>query len=80
MDVERVVRTHISSNDSVDEVPQDLLEGVYSRSFPNPQENGADDHLCYPQAVRNGQVGLLEIVRALGDYLTSTEDEVRVKG
>jgi hypothetical protein len=35
MDVERVVRTHISSNDSVDEVPQDLLEGVYSRSFQN---------------------------------------------
>ena len=31
-------------------------------------------------AVRSGQVGLLEIVRALGDYLTSTEDEVRVKG
>jgi hypothetical protein len=44
------------------------------------QENGADEHLYYPQAVRNGQVGLLEIVRALGDYLTSTEDEVRVKG
>ncbi|WWC65616.1 uncharacterized protein I303_108236 [Kwoniella dejecticola CBS 10117] len=30
--------------------------------------------------VNNGQVGLLEIVKALGEYLTSTEDEVRLKG
>ena len=38
------------------------------------------DRLVPLSAVRSGQVGLLEIVRALGDYLTSTEDEVRVKG
>ena len=31
-------------------------------------------------AVQEGQIGLLEVVRALGDYLTSTEDEVRVRG
>jgi len=30
MDVERTVRTHISSNDSIDEVPFDLLQGKYS--------------------------------------------------
>lgn len=31
-------------------------------------------------AVNTGKVGLLEIVKALGEYLTSTEDEVRLKG
>ncbi|WVR08275.1 hypothetical protein IAU60_005322 [Kwoniella sp. DSM 27419] len=30
--------------------------------------------------VNHGQVGLLEIIKALGEYLTSTEDEVRLKG
>ena len=34
----------------------------------------------FPIAVQEGQIGLLEVVRALGDYLTSTEDEVRVRG
>ncbi|WVW86641.1 hypothetical protein I302_108694 [Kwoniella bestiolae CBS 10118] len=32
------------------------------------------------QGVNNGSVGLLEIVKALGEYLTSTEDEVRLNG
>ncbi|KAJ9107913.1 hypothetical protein QFC19_002656 [Naganishia cerealis] len=31
-------------------------------------------------AVEEGQVGLLEVVRALGEYITSTEDDVRRKG
>ncbi|WWC73452.1 uncharacterized protein I206_107422 [Kwoniella pini CBS 10737] len=30
--------------------------------------------------VSNGQVGLLEIVKALGEYLTAAEEEVRLKG
>ncbi|WWC93066.1 uncharacterized protein L201_008031 [Kwoniella dendrophila CBS 6074] len=32
------------------------------------------------EAVNDGKVGLLEIVKALGEYLTSTEDEVRLNG
>lgn len=31
-------------------------------------------------AVQSGSVGLLEVVRALGEYITSPEDDVRRKG
>ncbi|WVQ79530.1 hypothetical protein IAT38_001629 [Cryptococcus sp. DSM 104549] len=55
MDVERLVRTQISTSDLAP--PQELVQGVNS-----------------------GSVGLLNVVKALGEYLTSTEDEVRLKG
>ncbi|GHJ87563.1 hypothetical protein NliqN6_3965 [Naganishia liquefaciens] len=32
------------------------------------------------RAVQDGSVGLLDVVRALGEYITSTEDDVRRKG
>jgi hypothetical protein len=31
-------------------------------------------------AISNGHITLLEVVKALGEYLTSEEDEVRTKG
>ncbi|OCF43478.1 DNA repair/transcription protein MET18/MMS19 [Kwoniella heveanensis CBS 569] len=32
------------------------------------------------EGVNGGQVGLLEVIKALGEYLTSPEDDVRLKG
>ncbi|ODO00637.1 DNA repair/transcription protein MET18/MMS19 [Cryptococcus wingfieldii CBS 7118] len=55
MEVERIVRTHVSTDDLTP--PQELV-----------------------QAINNGQTQLLQIVKALGEYLTSTEDDTRLKG
>ncbi|WVQ75192.1 hypothetical protein IAR50_004803 [Cryptococcus sp. DSM 104548] len=55
MEVERIVRTHVSTDDLAP--PQELVH-----------------------AINNGQTQLLQIVKALGEYLTSTEDETRLKG
>lgn len=30
--------------------------------------------------IQDGHVGLLEVVKALGEYITATDDDVRVKG
>ncbi|KIR60191.1 DNA repair/transcription protein MET18/MMS19 [Cryptococcus bacillisporus CA1873] len=55
MDVDRLVRTHVSTADL--NPSQELVQGVNS-----------------------GQIQLLQVVKALGEYLTSTEDDVRLKG
>ncbi|EAL20722.1 hypothetical protein CNBE0870 [Cryptococcus deneoformans B-3501A] len=55
MDIERLVRTHVSTADL--NPSQELVQGVNS-----------------------GQVQLLQVVKALGNYLTSTEDDIRLKG
>jgi DNA repair/transcription protein MET18/MMS19 len=30
--------------------------------------------------IQDGHVGLLEVVKALGEYITATDDDVRLKG
>ena len=75
MDVERICRTHISSTDEL-KAPAELVRGgsnliVISGLVLNKSQ---------PLAVQDGSVGLLDVVRALGEYITSTEDDVRRKG
>ncbi|WWD04098.1 hypothetical protein V865_002163 [Kwoniella europaea PYCC6329] len=54
------------------DVPRIVRTQISTSELNPPQE--------LVEAVNNGTVGLLEVVKALGEYLTSTEDEVRLKG
>ncbi|WWD20081.1 hypothetical protein CI109_104555 [Kwoniella shandongensis] len=54
------------------DVPR-LIRTQISTSELNPPQDLID-------GINNGSVALLEIVKALGEYLTSTEDDVRLKG
>ncbi|WRT69441.1 uncharacterized protein IL334_006427 [Kwoniella shivajii] len=54
------------------DVPRVVRTHISSSELDPPQD--------LVDAVNNGHVGLLEIVKALGEYLTSTEDDVRLKG
>lgn len=73
MDVQRIVSTHISLG---------VSSSSPSTSTPAPLPTLASDPP--PQqlvdGVSSGEIGLLDVVRALGEYLTSTEDPIRIRG
>lgn len=67
-------RTHISSSDDL-KAPVELVRGALTATVLSDASSTS-----HPIAVQDGSVGLLEVVRALGEYITSTEDDVRRKG
>ncbi len=75
MDVERIVRTHVAASDAA-AAPAELVAGEAWRLLlcdrPDPKRDMT--------GIEVGQIGLLEVVRASGEYITAVEDSVRVKG
>ncbi|WVF68679.1 hypothetical protein IAT40_003451 [Kwoniella sp. CBS 6097] len=54
------------------DVPRIVRTQISSSELDPPKE--------LVEGVNGGQVGLLEVIKALGEYLTSPEDDVRLKG
>jgi DNA repair/transcription protein MET18/MMS19 len=71
MDLTRIVRTHITTGEL--NPPAELITCMCC--FLSSQRI-----LSSSSALDNGAVPLTDVVRALGEYLTSTEDETRLKG
>jgi len=71
---ERLVRTWMASrrDEEIDEVVSGKDTSISSRSTCEP-----DPALL---AIASGETSLLSIVKALGEYLTSEEGELRTKG
>jgi DNA repair/transcription protein MET18/MMS19 len=81
MDVPRLIRTHVSTSEL--EPPQELVKGERgqrgSRRYILRLGPLVDTSYSNP-GVNDGSTPLLEVVKALGEYLTSSEDDVRLKG
>lgn len=71
MDLTRIVRTHITTGEL--NPPAELITCMCSLL---PSQRIPSSSL----ALDNGALPLTDVVRALGEYLTSTEDETRLKG
>jgi hypothetical protein len=70
MSIERLVRTHVTTGELTP--PSELIQGGTSfshkvNSSPRPELDA-------------GTMPLTTVVKALGEYLVSTEDETRLKG
>lgn len=72
MDVSRIVRTQVTTGEL--DPPADLSTGKDARV------HGQSVQEADVKAINDGKSQLLEVVKALGEYLTSTEDGVRLKG
>jgi DNA repair/transcription protein MET18/MMS19 len=71
MDVPRIVKTQITTGEL--DPPADLVTGQLNI------HEGIGLDLTYA-GINDGKIQMLEVVRALGEYLTSIEDGVRLKG
>lgn len=75
MEVDRVIRTHVTTGEL--DAPAELISGQFKRSFDGQAGlNGHADDL----GINDGSVPLISVVKGLGEYLTSTEDDTRLKG
>lgn len=72
MEVERVIRTHVTTGEL--NPPQDLINGTY------PHSTRIAGWMLIRPGIDDGSVQLIGIVKGLGEYLTSTEDDTRLKG
>lgn len=72
MDAQRIISTHISLS----------LAAASSSSAPAPLPTLATEPPPEElvDGIRQGSIGLLDVVKGLGEYLTSTEDPVRIRG
>ena len=72
MDVERSIRSWMVSEK--DKEPEKLVEGVSDKS------SATTNHHLFSPGISSGSVTLLDIIKALGEYLTSEEDHLRARG
>jgi DNA repair/transcription protein MET18/MMS19 len=79
MDVSRIIRTQVTTGELAP--PAELVtgecfhQGAAISAISVNNMNGA-----YRPGVNDGQVPLIDVVKGLGEYLTSTEDDTRLKG
>lgn len=70
MDLSRLVRTQITTGELL--APTELVEGAHSACIGSQGSSRT--------AINAGSTPLSDLVKALGEYLVSQEDETRLKG
>lgn len=74
MDAQRIISTHVSLSLAAASASSSATPAALPTlaSDPPPEE--------LVEGIRQGKIGLLDVVKGLGEYLTSTEDPVRIRG
>lgn len=74
MDVNRIIRTQVTTGELAP--PTELVNGM--SCLPKLRLQRICRRSC--PGVNDGSVPLINVVKGLGEYLTSTEDDTRLKG